>query len=123
MGSGTSKASGVPPSPDSAIYKIMKEKGGDDCVKFALIWEDKFGFPQGRSLSVNQLNKVKQLMDGNWEKKKNKKKIKKAQSALIKGLKNKNFPAGSFVCLKYCNQSEKKVKVKRDIRDGKRKLF
>ncbi|MED6272847.1 hypothetical protein CHARACLAT_000901 [Characodon lateralis] len=65
------------PSLDSAIYKIMKEKGGDDCVECALIWEDKFGFPQGGSLSVNQLIKVKQLMDGDWEKKKNKKKIKK----------------------------------------------
>ncbi|MED6242859.1 hypothetical protein ATANTOWER_010856 [Ataeniobius toweri] len=55
----------------------MKEKGGDDCVKCALIWEDKFGFPQGGSLSVNQLNKIKQLMDGDWEKIKNKKRIKK----------------------------------------------
>lgn len=54
MGSNQIKA----PLPDSVIYNLMKNKYGLECLESVNFWVTKWGFPEGGSLSLKELQKI-----------------------------------------------------------------
>lgn len=58
MGKGQSK--GVGPPPVGPIVDIMLSKYGPECISVLNNWSNEFGFPQGGSLSTDQLKKLQE---------------------------------------------------------------
>lgn len=52
--------------PYSAVIRDMRDKFGPECLECLHIWCSEFGFPDGGSLSVNQLLKVKEHLQNEW---------------------------------------------------------